>query len=266
MMRFFVFTLGLFLTQQSQAIDDFRVPGGVAIIPIPSNTDPKFNNRPVLTIRTNDQDYAIVGLGLATKPGEHQLVLPNQRISFVIKGKRYLEQRIYLKNKRQVNPNSMDLDRIKSESLRQRTALNDYSGSVDSVRLILPVEGPVSSPFGKRRFFNDQPRRPHSGTDIAAPKGTPLKAAASGKVVLVGDFFFNGRLVVLDHGEGLKTMYNHMDQIHVDEGELIDQGAIIGTVGATGRVTGAHLHFGVILNGVSVNPALFVPEIRTLPQ
>ena len=126
--------------------------------------------------------------------------------------------------------------------------------------MILPVEGPISGPFGKRRFFNDQPRRPHSGTDIAAPAGTPIKVAASGRVSLVGDFFFNGRLVVVDHGEGLKTMYNHMDQIDVKKNQVVSRGESIGTVGSTGRSTGPHLHLGVVLNGVSVDPALFIPE------
>jgi murein DD-endopeptidase MepM/ murein hydrolase activator NlpD len=256
----------LFLSTSATAIEDSRVPGGVAIIPIEADARPTFNGKPVLTINDNGQHVAVVGLALSLEPGNYALQNKGKQIPFQVKPKKYLEQRIYLENKRHVTPNTLDLDRIKSESQKQRGALDAFDGTLDTIRMILPVEGPISGPFGKRRFFNDQPRRPHSGTDIAAPTGTPIKAAAQGRISLIGDFFFNGRLVVIDHGEGLKTMYNHMDRIDVTEGQVVAQGEVIGTVGATGRVTGAHLHLGVILNGVSVDPALFVPEIRALPQ
>jgi murein DD-endopeptidase MepM/ murein hydrolase activator NlpD len=254
------------LSTSATAIENSRVPGGVAVIPIEPGSSPTFDGKPVLTIKENGQDVAIVGLPLSLEPGTYQLQNRGGEIPFEVHPKRYLEQRIYLKNRRYVTPNTLDLDRIKGESKRQRGALDAFDGELDAIHLILPVEGPISSPFGKRRFFNDQPRRPHSGTDIAAPAGTPIKAAAKGRVTLVGDFFFNGRLVVIDHGEGLKTMYNHMDRLDVREGQEVEQGHPIGTVGATGRVTGAHLHLGVILNGVSVDPTLFVPEIKNLPQ
>ena len=256
----------LCLSTSATAIEDSRVPGGIAIIPIEADARPTFNGKPVLTINHGEQHVAVVGLALSLEPGDYSLQNKGKQIPFQVKPKKYLEQRIYLENKRHVTPNTLDLDRIKSESQKQRGALDAFDGTLDSIRMILPVEGPISGPFGKRRFFNDQPRRPHSGTDIAAPTGTPIKAAAQGRISLIGDFFFNGRLVVIDHGEGLKTMYNHMDRIDVKEEQVVAQGEVIGTVGATGRVTGAHLHLGVILNGVSVDPALFVPEIRALPQ
>ena len=169
-----------------------------------------------------------------------------------------------LSRQRHVTPNTLDLDRIKGESQKQCGALDAFDGSLDSIKMILPVECPFPSVWKRR--FNDQPRKPHCGTDIAAPQGTPIKAAAAGRISLVGDFFFNGRLVVIDHGEGLKTMYNHMDRVDVKEGQTVAQSETIGTVGSTGRSTGPHLHLGVILNGASVDPELFIPEIRSLPQ
>ncbi len=264
-MRSLVFIFALSLSLTSHALTDSRVPGGVALIEVTENEQPRFRDQPVLTVLKDGQHLAVVGIPLSLKPGPYYLETVNRRIPFEVTGKRYLEQRIYLDNTRQVNPNPLDLERIKKEATRQRGVLNAHTGSLDQIELILPVEGPISSPFGKRRFFNDQPRRPHSGTDIAAPIGTPLQAAAAGRIALVGDFFFNGRLVIIDHGEGLKTMYNHMDQIEVSEGDQVSQGQRIGTVGATGRVTGPHLHFGVIINGASVDPALFVDAINTLP-
>jgi murein DD-endopeptidase MepM/ murein hydrolase activator NlpD len=265
-MRIVTLLLALSLAFTSHALTDSRVPGGVALIDIPANAQPRFRDQPVLTVLRDNRHLAVVGLPLSLKPGTYHLETAERRIPFEVTGKRYLEQRIYLDNARQVNPNPLDLERIKKEATRQRAVLNAHAGSLDRIDLILPVEGPISSPFGKRRFFNDQPRRPHSGTDIAAPVGTPLKAAAAGQIALVGDFFFNGRLVIIDHGEGLKTMYNHMDQIEVSEGDQVSQGQRIGTVGATGRVTGPHLHFGVIINGASVDPSLFVNAINRLPQ
>ncbi|MAW26066.1 MAG: peptidase M23 [Gammaproteobacteria bacterium] len=258
--------IALCLSTPTTAVEDSRVPGGVAMIPIEAGAKPMFNGKSVLTIQYDGQHFAVVGLALSLEPGTYTLANVGRQLTFEVFAKKYLEQRIYLKNKRHVTPNTLDLDRIKNESQKQRGALNAFDGSLDAIHMILPVEGPISGPFGKRRFFNDQPRRPHSGTDIAAPTGTPIKAAATGKVSLIGDFFFNGRLVVIDHGEGLKTMYNHMDRIDVKEGQVVSQSEVIGTVGATGRATGAHLHLGVILNGASVDPKLFIPEIRSLPQ
>ncbi|MEK9606056.1 MAG: M23 family peptidase, partial [Gammaproteobacteria bacterium] len=183
----------LCLSTSATAIEDSRVPGGVAIIPIEADARPTFNGKPVLTINHGEQHVAVVGLALSLEPGDYSLQNKGKQIPFQVKPKKYLEQRIYLENKRHVTPNTLDLDRIKSESQKQRGALDAFDGTLDSIRMILPVEGPISGPFGKRRFFNDQPRRPHSGTDIAAPTGTPIKAAAQGRISLIGDFFLNGR-------------------------------------------------------------------------
>ena len=123
---------------------------------------------------------------------------------------------------------------------------------------MLPVHGRYSSPFGLRRFFNEQARKPHSGLDIAATQGTPIKAAASGTVINTGDYFFNGNTVFIDHGQGLITMYCHMHRIDVKESEYVTVADVIGTVGQSGRVTGAHLHWSVLLNQTMVDPTLLL--------
>ena len=121
-----------------------------------------------------------------------------------------------------------------------------------------PTAGRRSDSFGKRRFFNGQPRNPHSGMDIAAPTGTPVVAPLPARVIDIGDYFFNGRTVWLDHGGGLLSMMCHLSRIDVREGQHLAAGERLGAVGATGRVTGPHLHWTVSLNRASVDPGLFL--------
>lgn len=244
------------------------VPGGVAIISLDissKETAPKvtFNKKRTMVVEKEGAWHAIVGIPLATKTGEKTISVSskagNTSVPFSVKDKKYKEQRITVKNKRHVNPNKLDMDRIGKEKKLMRKAFRHWEDSNPNLAFTIPVKGPFSSPFGLKRFFNDQPRKPHSGLDIAVPEGTPIKAPADGKVVVTGDFFFNGNTVMLDHGQGLISMYCHLSKIGVADGETIKAGEVIGEVGKTGRVTGAHLHWSISLNDTRVDPILFLP-------
>jgi len=244
------------------------VPGGVVVIVLPDDTDIttlRYRDRRILTVKQENQTVALIGLSLSAKPGKAWLAGKNtsgqsMRLPFQVTGKSYEEQHITIKDKRKVNPESRDMVRITREKKQISTALRSWSARDEvSINFLKPVEGPTSSPFGLRRFFNEQARNPHSGLDIAAPEGTPIRAPAAGIISDTGDFFFNGNTVFIDHGQGLVTMYCHMSEIDVKPGQAVVAGETIGKVGMTGRVTGPHLHWGVSLNNARVDPVLFLP-------
>ncbi|MDH5377063.1 MAG: peptidoglycan DD-metalloendopeptidase family protein [Gammaproteobacteria bacterium] len=263
-------SLLLFSTLAAALPTQSLVPGGVAILDLKidkSEAKPQviFYDLPVMTIVRNNKWHAIVGIPLAAEVGEHKIQInhgsASKEMAFAIKDKKYRTQELKIKNKRMVEPNTNDMERITSERSRIGKALKHWSDNDDVILdFAVPVKGRKSSSFGSRRVFNGQPRRPHSGMDIAAPLGTPIKAPAPGQVIETGNYFFNGNTVFIDHGQGLVTMYCHMDSLGVKPGQQIKTGEVIGSVGKTGRVTGPHLHWSVSLNNVRVDPALFVTK------
>ncbi|WP_324731555.1 peptidoglycan DD-metalloendopeptidase family protein [Pseudomonas paeninsulae] len=244
------------------------VPGGVAVIDLgPAASAPRttYQGKPVLVIHEDGQRWvAIVGLPLTTKPGSQQIkVNDTQRLSFQVGGKHYAEQRITIKNQQQVNPNAANLKRINRELAEQTRAYQQFSARQPSNLLFdKPVSGPLSSPFGLRRFFNGEERNPHSGLDFAAKRGTPVQAPAAGQVILIGDYFFNGKTVFVDHGQGLISMFCHLSEIGVKVGDELPRGGVLGKVGATGRATGPHLHWNVSLNDARIDPAIFIGAFK----
>jgi len=270
-MRHLALILALTLFSASSAalpLDATPVPGGIAVIALPADADPasaRYDNRQVLVTSLAGSRHAVIGLPLGTSPGTHHLEIRSdsgkpRRIAFEVAAKSYEEQHLTIKDKRKVNPEKRDLERIKREQQQIKAALRQWTPREDVViDFQKPVDGITSSPFGLRRFFNEQPRNPHSGLDIAAPEGTPIRAPAPGTVIETGDYFFNGNTVFIDHGQGLVTMYCHMNSIDVQPGQAVHTGDVIGKVGMTGRVTGPHLHWGVSLNDARIDPLLFLP-------
>jgi murein DD-endopeptidase MepM/ murein hydrolase activator NlpD len=244
------------------------VPGGVVTFKLAGAPDElpavAFNGRPVMVVRQNDMWLAILGIGLAIEPGEHHIDVRQpgggeQKLPFTVTAKAYATQQLKVPPS-QVNLSPEDTARVKRETEKVRAALDAFTaGAPSTLRLDPPVPGRRSSSFGLRRMFNGESRNPHSGMDIAAPTGTPIKAPLAGRVVDVGQYFFNGGNVIVDHGQGLATMYCHLSKIRVEVGQELKRGDVLGDVGATGRVTGPHLHWGVSLNGAMVDPALFIP-------
>jgi len=243
------------------------VPGGIVTIPVGSDVDNKheafFNSRPVAVVKGEGklagQWVAVVGLPLSTKSGNHEIRVNGKGKNFSVEPKDYPEQHIKLKTRKHIDLSEADLKRHRGEKKKAQAAFKHFETTLEpDLAFLKPVTGPYSSPFGLKRFYNGEPRNPHSGLDIAAPTGTPIKSPAQGKVVLTGDFFFNGNVVYIDHGQGVVSMYCHMDRIDVKAGDLVNKGQPIGTVGATGRVTGPHLHWSVSLNNARIDPMLLL--------
>ncbi|OGI41425.1 MAG: hypothetical protein A2140_07725, partial [Candidatus Muproteobacteria bacterium RBG_16_62_13] len=251
-----------------------RVPGGVAIVTLAASSAPRpqasFLAERIMIVPHDGHWKAVVGLPLSTKPGTHRLQVREgelaRELDINVQIKAYPAQHIRLTSRRMVDLSTEDLTRHQRDRVIINRAFSQWRDGLDPVlRLTKPAAGPLSSRFGLRRYFNDQPRAPHSGLDIAAPAGTPIHAPADGVVVATGDFFFNGKTVFLEHGQGLISMFNHLDRIDVREGQQLTRGDLIGTIGRTGRTTGPHLHWTVALNRTPVNPELFLAE-QELPQ
>ena len=263
------------LAAASQAQDFSRaVPGGVLAIELGASAErprARLGDVPVLVTGDANGWAAIVGVSLATPPGSGSLWVQRgadptpQRVGFTIAPMRYAEQRLKVAPG-QVDLSAADLARYERERAHQAQIIATFNEPAPrSLLLRPPVAGPRSSSFGLRRVFNGQSRNPHSGMDIAAPLGTPVLAPAPGRVLDTGDYFFNGNTVWLDHGGGLLTMVCHLSRITVQAGDLVAAGERIGEVGATGRVTGPHLHWSVTLNRAMVNPALFLADAVASP-
>lgn len=277
-MRLICFIVILFINSTSLYAEGFLsrllnkpVQGGVAVIALPKETSqPKvyYNNTPVLVIHEDNQQWiAIVGIALTTKAGKEHITVEGAagtyNIAFTVSHKRYKEQHIKLNNSRKVNPLAEDETRIAKELALQQKAYRVFSNRVPSnLYLEPPVKGRLSSPFGLRRFFNGQERNPHSGLDLAVAKGTPIQTPAAGEVILIGNYFFNGNTVFVDHGQGFISMFCHMSEITVKQGQQVKRGDTVGKVGATGRATGPHLHWNISLNDTRVDPAIFLGRFQ----
>ena len=241
------------------------VPGGVARLSLgPGAERPTAHTRigdaqvPLLVVGDAIDWTALVGIPLAATPGEAAITSAGRSVPYTVAPKQYREQHL------KVAPGTVDLsaeDTARYERERDHLAgvMATFTDAPPAtLHMAVPVPGRRSSSFGLRRVFNGQSRNPHSGMDIAAGTGTPVRAPIRGRVIDTGDYFFNGGTVWLDHGWGLLSMYCHLSRIDCKVGDAVKAGEAFCAVGATGRVTGPHLHWSVMLNRAMVDPALFI--------
>jgi murein DD-endopeptidase MepM/ murein hydrolase activator NlpD len=263
-----LFTLCAPLASALELPHENAVPGGIKIIRLETaGTSMPYvdadGHRALVLQDASLAWVAVIGIPLSAPLGPHQVIVRgadgSREIQFAVSDKRYASQSLKVAPA-QVNLSAADLARVNEEKIRIDHALSHWSEPPpESLHLPQPVPGPRSSSFGMRRIFNGESRNPHTGMDIAAASGTPVLVPIAGTVVDTGAYFFNGNTVFVDHGRGLISMYCHLSAIDVVPGQRVVAGARIGAVGMTGRATGPHLHWGLILNRAWVDPELFLP-------
>lgn len=218
-----------------------------------------------------DVQRALLGVDLEQAPGKYDLKLTAQlsggesfacSVNVSVKAGKFPVEKLTVA-KQFVEPNTEEVARANQE----RQHLREMFSTITTERLWkgsfrMPLDGARNAKnFGRRRVLNGEPGSPHTGVDFPAPAGTPIHAAQRGHVVLAGELFFSGNTVVIDHGLGVYTFYGHMESLAVAAGDTVEKGALLGKVGATGRVTGPHLHWGLTVNQARVNPL----QILSLP-
>ena len=244
----FFISLGL----KSEIVVD---PGEMVAIKL--STCPDIKKEKVFLYTFNKTEYAVIPSPFS----KNSRLIDNYCVPIKINKKDFGESRITILDESKVNLSEEDSQRAYKESQLIRSSLNSYSINIKpSLKFINPVNGIISSRYGKQRYINDQPRSPHLALDIAAAEGTKIIAPASGKVILVGNFFYSGNFLILDHGFGLLSSYSHMSKVNVKTNDYLNQGDIIGEVGSTGRVTGPHLHWTVYLSKERINPESLLAE------
>ena len=237
------------------------VPGGLMVVTVKTAAgmvEGSFRGKQLHFNPANGAAKAVTGIDLNTEPGTYQLALtvdgtPLSRDVLIVK-KKYPVQRLTLPEDMVVlspeNEARAERDQRKMAAIWPVDSLRVWKG-----RFIDPLPGKaVGTPFGVRRIINDIPKNSHSGVDITADEGDPVKAPNDGVVILVDNQFFSGNSVVLDHGQGIYTMFFHLSKATVKYGQAVRKGDVVGLVGATGRATGAHLHWGVRVQGAKVDP------------
>ncbi|OAI51947.1 hypothetical protein AYO46_01075 [Betaproteobacteria bacterium SCGC AG-212-J23] len=240
------------------------VPGGVAKVRVENGAQATLDGNRVLVMRESKGWVAIAGVPLSAAPGEKlslQVRYPDQRfkqLEITVTRKKYPSQRLSVpRDQAELDPEQMK--RYEQEREHLQEVLRTFSESPPaSLAMREPVSGRRSGSFGSRRIINGEPRSPHSGMDIAADNGTPIAAANAGRVIDVGEYLFLGRTVILDHGQGLLSLYAHLSEVNAAPAETVAAGKIIGKVGTSGRATGPHLHFSIYLNTAAVDPAYFL--------
>jgi hypothetical protein len=254
-------------------------PGGILLVTVSSSTslslvEAQFEGKPVHLFPTrNGKTWTgLLGIDLEIRPGQHRLegrvFLPDEQSfpfgrTIKILSKKFPEQRITVDEKF-VTLNPADQKRADEEAQRMSVLWERASSErLWAGQFLRPIPSSLTSGFGRRRIVNGQPRSPHAGVDFKASQGTSIQAANSGTVVLSDNLFFSGNTIVIDHGLGLFTYYAHCEKMAVKEGAKVQKGEIIGTVGATGRVTGPHLHWSCRLNGARVDPLELTTDLLT---
>ncbi len=243
------------------------VPGGVKLIRLDYQGGAMpavdVDGQRAMVVQDGAAWVAVIGIPLSAPLAARSVVVHDadgrRQLEFTVGEKSYASQSLKVAP-RQVDLSRDDLARVNRERVIIDAALSHWSESQpESLRLPQPVPGIRSSSFGMRRVFNGESRNPHTGMDIAAATGVPVRVPISGTVIDTGEFFFNGNTVFVDHGRGLISMYCHLSAIDVKAGQKVAAGDTLGLVGMTGRATGPHLHWGLSLNRAWVDPALFLP-------
>lgn len=263
------------LTWAAALPENHSVNGGLTIIPVEVKKKPEayYQNKriPVLESRNANQWLLVVAIPLSNRDTIQYLDIKSPYkavVPFQVSEKFYNTQSLHIKDLSKVDPQPADQVRIEQEVKKLNQIYARFSDTNPFEKEFTPpLKGAISSMFGLRRLYNNQPRDPHSGLDIAASEGQPVYAVNKGVVAETGDYFFTGNTVIIDHGMGVFSLYAHLSRIDVNVGQTIEQGEEVGLVGMTGRVTGPHLHWTMIVNQTLVDPLLFVPirQIATTP-